>query len=167
MFLHLDYCPRLVHVLPLYTANTNGCCKLKTLEIVCCSDLREVFPSDLELQQQQPRKFARLKRIHLYELPKLQRICGHRMLAPNLKTVKIRGCWGLKRLPAVRVEAELSEEESSEDITPPSTVDLDCEKEWWDNLEWDGEEAGHHPSHYKPTYSAYYKKQQLRASVLR
>jgi len=33
---------------------------------------------------------------------------------------------------------------------------LDCEKEWWDNLEWDGEEAGHHPSHYKPSYSSHH-----------
>ncbi|KAG0516311.1 hypothetical protein BDA96_10G351100 [Sorghum bicolor] len=169
-FLHLDYCPRLVHVLPLYTSNTNGCHNLETLEIVCCGNLREVFPLDSKSQQQEePRQFPNLKRIHLYELPKLQRICGHcKMLAPRLETVKVRGCWGLKRLPAaVRDEAESSEEESSEDITPLSTVNLDCEKEWWDNLEWDGEEAGHHPSQYKPTYSAYYKKNQLRASVLR
>jgi hypothetical protein len=169
-FLHLDYCPRLVHVLPLYTSNTNGCDSLETLEIVCCGNLREVFPSDSKSQQQEePREFPRLKRIHLYELPKLRRICGHyRMLAPRLETVKVRGCWSLKRLPAaVRDEAESSEGESSEDITPLSTVDLDCEKEWWDNLEWDGEHTGHCPSHYKPTYSAYYKKNQLRASVLR
>ncbi|CAN6380832.1 unnamed protein product [Urochloa humidicola] len=167
VFLHLDCCPRLVHVLPLYTSNTNGCRSLETLEIVCCGDLREVFPSDSKSQQQEePRKFHRLKRVHLYELPKLQRIYGCRMLVPNLKTVKIRGCWSLKRLPAVRAEAESSEKESSEDITQ-ATVDLDCEKEWWDNLEWDGEEAGHHPSHYKPTYSAYYKKNQLRDSALR
>jgi hypothetical protein len=131
---------------------------LETLEIVCCGDLREVFPSDSELQQQQqqeePKKFPRLKRIHLYELPKLQRICGRRMLAPRLETVKVRGCWGLKRLPAV-----------GHHISTPPVVD--CEKDWWDGLEWDGESAGHHSSHYKPTYSAYYKKQQLRASVLR
>nr|CAB3480990.1 unnamed protein product [Digitaria exilis] len=50
---------------------------------------------------QKPREFPRLKRIHLYELPKLQHICGQRMLAPRLETVKIRGCWSLKRLPAV------------------------------------------------------------------
>jgi hypothetical protein len=131
---------------------------LETLEIVCCGNLREVFPSDSKSQQQEePREFPRLKRIHLYELPKLRRICGHyRMLAPRLETVKVRGCWSLKRLPAaVRDEAESSEGESSEDITPLSTVDLDCEKEWWDNLEWDGEQTGHCPSHYKPTYSAY------------
>ncbi|CAL4980130.1 unnamed protein product [Urochloa decumbens] len=169
-FLHLDYCPRLVHVLPLYTSNTHGCRSLETLEIVCCGDLREVFPSNSSESQQrehQPRKFPRLKRIHLYELPKFQRICGHyRMLAPNLETMRIRGCWSLRHLPVVHDEAESSEKESSEDITPP-TVDLNCEKEWWERLEWDGKKAGHHPSHYKPTYSAYNKKNLLRASVLR
>ncbi|KAF8702073.1 hypothetical protein HU200_033418 [Digitaria exilis] len=78
------------------------------------------------------------------------------MLAPRLETVKIRGCWSLKRLPAVPL--------------PPAAGHLpnvDCEKELWDSLEWDGEEADHHPSHYKTTHSAYYKKTLLRASVLR
>jgi len=44
---------------------------------------------------------------------------------------------------------------------------VECEKDWWDSLQWDGEETGHHPSHYKPTHSAYYKKALLRTSVLR
>ncbi|KAF8772853.1 hypothetical protein HU200_005240 [Digitaria exilis] len=101
VFLHLDHCPRLVHILPLYTSNDEGCHRLETLEILCCGELKEVFPSDSEPLQQKPREFPRLKRIHLYELPKLQHICGQRMLAPRLETVKIRGCWSLKRLPAV------------------------------------------------------------------
>nr|CAB3482995.1 unnamed protein product [Digitaria exilis] len=108
------------------------------------------------LQLLEQKRFPRLRRIHLYELPKLQRICGQRMLAPRLETVKIRGCWSLKRLPAVPL--------------PPAAGHLpnvDCEKELWDSLEWDGEEADHHPSHYKTTHSAYYKKTLLRASVLR
>jgi hypothetical protein len=62
---------------------------------------------------------------------------------------------GLKHLPAVGHRRS----------TPPV---VDCEKDWWVGLEWDGESAGHHPSHYKPSYSsAYYKKKQLRTSVLR
>ncbi|CAL5006141.1 unnamed protein product [Urochloa decumbens] len=164
VFLHLDCCPRLVHVLPLYTSNGNGCRSLETLEIVCCGELEEVFPSDLELQQQQeqePREFPSLNRIHLYELPMLQRICGRRMFMPRLETVKIiRGCWSLKCLPAVR-RTPLRQQLLH---MPPA---VDCEKEWWDGLEWDGEEAGHHPSHYKLTHSVYYKKNLLRATVLR
>ncbi|CAL5006140.1 unnamed protein product [Urochloa decumbens] len=175
VFLHLDWCPRLLHVLPLYTSNGNGCRSLETIEIICCGELREVFPSDSEFQQQQkPREFPSLKRIHLYELPMLQRICGRRIFAPRLETVKIRGCWSLKHLPAVcraphRSTESDDEEESSESDKEEAHMlpTVDCEKDWWDNLEWDGKEAGHHPSHYKPTHSAYYKKTLLRATVLR
>ncbi|KAL6841069.1 hypothetical protein ACP4OV_029038 [Aristida adscensionis] len=139
--LHIDFCPRLIHVLPLTASNSSGCRRLKTLEIVCCGNLKEVFPlldySDSEEQEGRPRAFPYLERIHLHELPKLQHICGRRMYAPNLKTVKIRGCWSLKRLPAVRCSAS----------KPPPEVD--CEEDWWDGLEWDGVEVDYHPSRYR------------------
>jgi hypothetical protein len=100
-------------------------------------------------------KFWCLKHIHLHELPRLRGICGGsaRLSAPNLETIKIRGCWSLKRLPA---------------INPYRTekVKCDCEKEWWDMLEWDGLQSNHHPSLYKPTHPRYYKKRMLRGSVL-
>jgi hypothetical protein len=140
-FLHLDYCPRLVHVLPLYTENTNGCRSLETLEMVCCGDLREVFPSDSKSQQQEElREFPSLKRIHLYELPKLQtqdvgaqsRDCQDQgMLGPQAPTSR----W-----------------------TSPV---VDCEKDWWDGLEWDEESA----SHYETSYSSEEAAPSLRAQV--
>jgi hypothetical protein len=156
--LHLDHCPRLVHVLPFSRGNILASCALHTLEIleiVYCSDLKEVFPLDLELHAQDDMviKFPSLRCIHLHELPTLQRICGRRMYAPNLEIIKIRGCWSLKRLPAV------------ESNTKPPKVD--CEKEWWDNLEWDGLEEHHHPSLYESSHSLYYKTQLPRASLLR
>ncbi|KAL6841073.1 hypothetical protein ACP4OV_029042 [Aristida adscensionis] len=182
-FLHIDCCPRLIHVLPLCTSNGKGCRRLKTLEIVCCGNLKEVFPlldySGSEEQEGRFRAFLSLERIHLHELPKLQRICGRRMYTPSLKTVKIRGCLSLKRLPVVH---------RSGNDPPP---EVDCEKEWWDGLEWDGEEVnyhpsrytedtyieayfwdkeelvGHHPSLYKASHSQYHKKPLLKASVLR
>ncbi|TVT98125.1 hypothetical protein EJB05_56587, partial [Eragrostis curvula] len=158
-FLHIDCCPRLIHVLPLCASNRRGCHSLKTLEIVYCGNLKEVFPldhSDSEEQEEPPREFPCLERIHLHELPKLQRVCGRRMYTPNLKTVKIRGCWNLKRLPALRRSGN----------NPPPKVD--CEREWWNGLEWDGEElTGHHPTLYKASHSQYDKKTLLRTSVLR
>lgn len=149
-FLHLDRCPRLVHVLPLCSSNSIGCRSLKTLEIVCCGALKDVFPLDSDSTI----VFRRLKRIHLHELPKLQRICGRKMSTPQLETMKIRGCWSLRRLPSV----------GRHDRTPPI---VDCEKEWWDGLEWEGMEANHHPSLYKPIHSHYYKKALRRTSLLR
>ena len=151
-------CPRLLHVLPLYASNGRGCHNLETIEIVCCGELREIFPSDLEVQQQEPREFPRLKGIHLYELPMLQHIYGHHMLAPNLETVKIRGCWNLKRMPAVRRptrrrhrrgtpadEAELldsagsSDNSESDEEEAQTLPTVDCEKDWWDSFEWERE----------------------------
>jgi hypothetical protein len=178
--LHLDLCPRMIHVLPLSTETFSGTrfiefydritgirsqcpnslSQLKTLEITWCGDLREVFPLDtkakdyVEKQQQQPvtLDFPSLKRIHLHELPSLQRICGVRMSAPNLETVKIRGCWSLKRLPDVG--------------NGDKAVECDCEKEWWDRLEWDDRSQAT-TTRYKPIHSRYYKKTHLRSTVLR
>jgi hypothetical protein len=150
-FLHLDYCPRLVHVLPVQVHMSYS---LRTIEIVYCGDLTEIFPLYMHDETQgQSLEMFWLERIHLCELPKLQHICGLKLTAPMLKTVKIRGCWSLKRLPAVRYYTE-----------PPK---VDCEKEWWDSLDWDGLEANHHPSLYKPTHSAHHKKRLARGSLLR
>ncbi|XP_047067926.1 uncharacterized protein LOC124675896 isoform X2 [Lolium rigidum] len=150
-FLHLDCCPMLLHVLP---ANHLYPFCLETLEIVYCGDLREIFPLSLKLQEyNKVTKLPDLRNIHLHELPSLQRICGRRMSAPNLETIKIRGCWSLKRLPAIGPNTK-----------PPK---VDCEKEWWDNLEWDGLEENHHPSLYQLSHSLYHKAQLPRVSILR
>ncbi|KAL6650192.1 hypothetical protein ACP70R_009117 [Stipagrostis hirtigluma subsp. patula] len=165
-FLHVDFCPSLIYVLPLpleWIDSHRHLRYLETLEIVWCGELKEVFPlyTAFESHQKQQEQstiitFPSLKYIHLHELPKLQGICGRwRMCAPQLETVKIRGCWSLSRLPAV------GEDRSRK-------VKCDCEKDWWDKLEWDGVEANHHPSLYDPTHSRYYKRKTLlRGSVLR
>ncbi|XP_048554226.1 uncharacterized protein LOC125535222 [Triticum urartu] len=155
VLLHLDYCPRLIHVLPL-SEHMDTLPSLETLEIVCCGDLKEVFPLDPKRQQKREIiRFPKLRHIHLYQLSALQGVCRSRMFAPNLETVKVRGCWGLSRLPAV----------SGSTSKRPK---VDCEKDWWDNLKWDGPEAKHDPSLYEPRHSRYYKKAHLpRSTVLR
>ncbi|KAF8647603.1 hypothetical protein HU200_065234 [Digitaria exilis] len=164
-FLHLDFCPRLIHVFHIPTRYSGDL--LHTIEIVWCGDLRTIFPSrsdtkSYQEQEQQPRRatttveFPNLKRTHLHELPKLRSICGSgRMYAPNLKTIKIRGCWSLTRLPVVGSRDSRREK-----------VECDCEKDWWDRLQWDGPQANHLPSLYKPIHPRYYKKTLLRGSVL-
>uniref|UniRef100_A0ACD5T6M0 Uncharacterized protein n=1 Tax=Avena sativa TaxID=4498 RepID=A0ACD5T6M0_AVESA len=135
-FLHLDCCPKLrsVHIMCGYM-DTFPC--LETLEMVCCGDLVEVFPCQ---RQRAITKFPRLRNIHLHELPMMQQICGPKIFAPVLETVKIRGCRSLRRLPAITSNTKLPK--------------VDCEKEWWENLEWDGMQANHHPSLYQPSHSA-------------
>uniref|UniRef100_A0A0D9W1U9 Disease resistance protein At4g27190-like leucine-rich repeats domain-containing protein n=1 Tax=Leersia perrieri TaxID=77586 RepID=A0A0D9W1U9_9ORYZ len=159
-YLHLDCCPRLIHVLTIRLQNLNfSWPRLETIEIVYCGDLKEVFPleDDDFMGLEEQLEFSSLKHIHLHELPALQRICGNRrMLAPKLETVKIRGCWSLTCLPSL-----LGRSSSS------SKPKVECEKEWWDGLQWDGVDVGHAPSLYEPNHSRYYKKKTLpRGSLL-
>ncbi|CAL4989228.1 unnamed protein product [Urochloa decumbens] len=144
--LHLDYCPRLIYVTHL--AEMAGLESLETLEIMWCGDLSMVFKGSANWRQ-----FPNLKHIHLHELPKLQSICdiGSSIHAPNLVIIKIRGCWNLKTLPYVGGK---------------NMVECDCEKEWWDRLEW-GPFVDPNRQLYKPTHSRHYKKTLLRGSVLR
>ncbi|KAJ1254211.1 hypothetical protein BS78_K104100 [Paspalum vaginatum] len=154
--IHLHMCPRLQFVLPLswfYTLSS-----LETLHIVCCGDLRQVFPVEAGFlnriateHRNGMLEFPRLKHLYLHHLSSLRQICEAKMFAPKLETVRLRGCWGLRRLPA----------------TDRRRVVVDCEKDWWDNLEWDGLHVGHHPSLFAPYHSAYYKKRHLRGTVLR
>uniref|UniRef100_A0ACD5WRL4 Uncharacterized protein n=1 Tax=Avena sativa TaxID=4498 RepID=A0ACD5WRL4_AVESA len=152
----LHTCPRLTCVLPL-TSFPN----LETLHIINCGDLKEVFHMehyDLAIKFTDNREvrheFPKLKHIYLHELYKLQHICEAKMFAPHLETVKLRGCWGLRRIPA------LGHDNGRRPI-------VDCEKDWWDKLEWDGLEVGHDPSLFQPHHSSYYKKPIPRVSVLR
>jgi hypothetical protein len=145
--LHLYCCPRLAYACPLTNMP-----RLETLEIMWCGDLTVVFDTDLFLPPPPPPppllSFPYLKHIHLHELPKLHDICHiFTMFTPSLETLKIRGCWSLRTLPNAN-----------------NAVECDCEKEWWDRLQWDFRVQ---PGHYKPTHSRYYKKRTLRGSPLR
>ncbi|TVU29187.1 hypothetical protein EJB05_20744, partial [Eragrostis curvula] len=177
-YVHLHSCPNLEFVLP--------CSTLPSLEIICithCGELRQIFLKgehykrehrSTPLQRIQriarfPRithrtigrtfpagsiQFPRLRKIHFHELPKLQQICEADMPAPMLGTIKLRACWSLRRLPAIH---------RGRTVTRPAEVD--CEKDWWDNLRWDGLEASR--PLYRPHHSSYYRESMLKGTVLR
>ncbi|KAM3318357.1 hypothetical protein ACQJBY_035851 [Aegilops geniculata] len=150
--IYLHNCPRLVFVLPISFTLPN----LETIHIAYCSKLQYVFPLDNEypLGIASGVTFKNLKHIKLYHLHRLERICEARLTAPALETISLRDCWGLRRIPAVAA------------CQGPKPA-VDCEKDWWGRLEWDGLEAGHHPSLFETLHSAYYKKTLPRVSVLR
>jgi hypothetical protein len=162
VYLHL--CPRLTFVLPLswwwYDDDTTLLSSLETIHIVNCGAVSQVFPVEAELLNKLSigrrggvLEFPNLKHIHLHELPKLHQICAAKMFAPKLETIWVRGCWSLKRLPATADR-------------PSSRPAVECEKDWWAKLQWDGKEVGHHPSLFQPRHSKYYKKTMIRRSVL-
>jgi hypothetical protein len=130
---------------------------LETLHIIHCGDLVHVF----ELDGWHPEEiislgvlFPKLTSIHLHDLPKLRQICEVKMMAPMLETIKIRGCWNLRRLPSVTARGRGEKK---------PTVEI--EKDVWDALEWDDD---HLPDHFEvPIYSRYYKKKLPRVSFLR
>uniref|UniRef100_N1QPV8 Disease resistance protein At4g27190-like leucine-rich repeats domain-containing protein n=1 Tax=Aegilops tauschii TaxID=37682 RepID=N1QPV8_AEGTA len=148
--IYLYNCPRLVLVLTISFTLPN----LETLQIAYCSSLRHVFPVDDKYPTEIASgvTFKNLKDIKLHHLHKLEQICEARLTAPALQTVGIRDCWALKRLPAVACDG-------------PKPV-VDCEKDMWDKLEWDGLDAGHHPSLFETRHSTYHKKTLPRGSYL-
>ncbi|XP_020188586.1 uncharacterized protein [Aegilops tauschii subsp. strangulata] len=157
--IHLYSCPRLAFVLPLlwgiqglYLQN------LESLHIVNCGDLKTVFPVHPGLKER-VLEFPSLKHIHLYELYKLEHICEVKMHAPKLERVWLRGCWGLRRLPAIGTSIGA--------VGDSRRPVVDCEQDWWEKLEWDGLEAGHDPCLFERRHSSHYKKALPRVSVLR
>uniref|UniRef100_A0ACD5VD17 Uncharacterized protein n=1 Tax=Avena sativa TaxID=4498 RepID=A0ACD5VD17_AVESA len=152
--LHLHSCPRLHFVLPVWVSSFPS---LETLHLIHCGDLVHVF----ELDGWHPEEiishgvlFPKLRTIHFHDLPKLQHICDVKMVAPALKTIKIRGCWGLQQLPSVQAPGP--------GVKKPT---IEIEKEVWDALEWD---ADHRPDHFEaPVHSRYYKKKLPKVSFLR
>nr|CAB3491013.1 unnamed protein product [Digitaria exilis] len=164
--IHIHNCPRLKFVLPLSPMLELP--NLETLHITHCGDLRQVFPWD-EVREPRIKEiigqagtlkklFQKLKHIYLHDLPSLHEICEERMWAPMLESIEVRGCWALRRLPAVGFPF-LGRRKCI------ARIDRDC----WEKLHWDGIHVAHHPYLYQTRFSSrYYRKQRLhRGTVLR
>ncbi|KAJ1266858.1 hypothetical protein BS78_07G011500 [Paspalum vaginatum] len=154
--LHLRRCPSLQFALAMGFPSSFP--SLETLHIIHCSSLRHVFVPGDEKHQHPSVEFPKLTTIHLHDVPALREICEAAvMVAPALETIRIRGCWSLRRLPSLK---------GRKPGTMKPTVKI--EKDVWDALEWDGVDAGHHPSLYEaPVHSCHYKGRMLRITVLR
>ncbi|KAM3345711.1 hypothetical protein ACQJBY_020296 [Aegilops geniculata] len=150
----LRSCPSLQFVLPLRVSSFPS---LETLHIIHCGNLSHIFVQDEKYPKEMTTHgvlFPKLATIHLHDLPKLKNICEVDMVAHALKSIKIRGCWSLRRLPSVGNHDQGEKKPA-----------VEIEKDVWDALEWD---AGHRPDHYEaPVHSRYYKEKLPRVSVLR
>ncbi|XP_066353783.1 uncharacterized protein [Miscanthus floridulus] len=151
--LHLRCCPSLQFGLAM--GNRPSFPSLQTLHIIHCGNLRHVFvPGDETKSKHTSVEFPMLTTIHLHDLQALQQICeAAEMLAPALETIKIRGCWSLRQLPALKGRKP--------GMKRPI---VEIEKDMWDALEWGGVSA----SLYEvPVHSRYYKRRMLRGTALR
>ncbi|CAL5009145.1 unnamed protein product [Urochloa decumbens] len=142
--LHLRSCPSIQFAVPVRWLPSFP--SLETLHVIYCGQLRHVSEVDQGYNGDDVVRFPKLTTVHLHDLPALRQICEVGMIAPALKTIKGRRMPGERR-PAVE----------------------DMEKDVWDALEWDGVDAGHHPSLYEaPMCSRYYKQSRLlKGTVLR
>uniref|UniRef100_A0ACD5TYX3 Uncharacterized protein n=1 Tax=Avena sativa TaxID=4498 RepID=A0ACD5TYX3_AVESA len=124
--MHLEYCPRLEHMVPL---GTKLPC-LQTIDIMFCYNLKTIFnceySGDISSYQ-----LPGLQRIRLQELPLLQHFDNNNttIMAPMWKELHIRGCWSLRRLPRLQDQLKM--------------VKVSGERSWWNKLQWDS------PSHCK------------------
>lgn len=84
----------------------------------------------------------------------LQHICEINFSAPALETIKLRGCWSMRRLPSIHAGRAHDK--------PPAVVD--CEKDWWGKLQWDGLEASR--DLFSPQHRHYYKETIPRGPLL-
>uniref|UniRef100_A0ACD5W840 Uncharacterized protein n=1 Tax=Avena sativa TaxID=4498 RepID=A0ACD5W840_AVESA len=128
--MHLEYCPRLEHMVPL---GTKLPC-LKTIDIMFCYNLKTIFNSE-DSKDIISYQLPCLQRIRLQELPLLQHFDNNNttIVAPMWKELHIRGCWSLRRLPRLQDQLKL--------------VKVSGERSWWNKLQWDS------PSHcesYEP-----------------
>ncbi|KAL6870983.1 hypothetical protein ACP4OV_014831 [Aristida adscensionis] len=160
--LHLRSCPMLQFVLPVSSSRGPPLPHLITLHIIHCDRLKHVFELNMGDMEEStgnsvPCVFPELATVHLHDLPSLQQICEGKMSAPALETIKVRGCFALRRLPAVAARRP--------GVKKPA---VEVEKDVWDALEWDGLEAGHDLGLYEaPLHSRYYRRRHLMGTVLR
>jgi hypothetical protein len=133
---------------------------LETIHIIHCGDLlRHVFVLKEGMDHTAGRvRLPKLTTIHLRDLPNLQKICKVKMFAPALETIRIRGCFGLRQLPAVAVRHPGQRR-------PTVEMEMDVRHA----LEWDmSMELGHHPDLFEPpVHCRYFKRRHIRGTVLR
>ncbi|KAM7254491.1 hypothetical protein ACFE04_003871 [Oxalis oulophora] len=102
---------------------------LNHIHVGGCSDIIEELINLKNLgESENLNLFVKLETLELWDLPNLQSICKYGLLFPQLKTLSMRGCPKLKKLPI--------NSNTAKDI---KFMISRKEKEWWDELEWEDE----------------------------
>ncbi|KAM3743845.1 hypothetical protein ACB098_06G006100 [Castanea mollissima] len=111
---------------------------LEEIKVICCERLEEIIGAasdeveeEIEEEGRDTTIFPRLRNLVLCDIPRLETICSSRnaIVCDSLQKIKIVKCPKLKRLPLSLRDEQLS--------SPPSSLRIGTEKEWWESLEWD------------------------------
>ena len=111
---------------------------LEEIEVKYCERLEEIIGAasdeveeEIEEEGKDTTIFPRLRKLVLDDIPRLETICSssNAIVCDSLQKIKIVECPKLKRLPLSLPDEQLS--------SPPSSLRIIIEKEWWELLEWD------------------------------
>ncbi|KAL0000381.1 hypothetical protein SO802_014162 [Lithocarpus litseifolius] len=107
---------------------------LEEIVVKYCERLEEIIGAasdEVEEEIEDTTIFPRLRKLTLYNIPRLETICSssNAIACDSLQNIEIVMCPKLKRLPLSLRDEQLS--------SPPSSLRIITEKEWWELLEWD------------------------------
>ncbi|KAM4092033.1 hypothetical protein ACB094_06G005900 [Castanea mollissima] len=111
---------------------------LEEIKVEYCERLEEIIGAasdeveeEIEEEGRDTTIFPRLRNLVLCGIPRLETICSSRnaIVCDSLQNIVILECPKLKRLPLSLRDEQLS--------SPPSSLRIEIEKEWWELLEWD------------------------------
>ena len=100
---------------------------LEEIEVRYCKRLEEIIVEE----EIDTTIFPRLRKLELTDIPRLETICSssNAIVCDSLQFIEIIDYPKLKRLPLSLRDEQLS--------SPPSSLRIITEKEWWELLEWD------------------------------
>ncbi|XP_039116715.1 probable disease resistance protein At4g14610 [Dioscorea cayenensis subsp. rotundata] len=110
------------------------CAEIETL--VYIEEEREI--QQLEVSEHRP-TFPALEYVFITNLPKLVSITNFAWQFPQLKDMTVRQCLNLKKLPF----------KNGINNNNQRMIGIECEREWWESLEWDDATI---PSHLRPRF---------------
>ncbi|XP_022734562.1 probable disease resistance protein At1g61300 isoform X2 [Durio zibethinus] len=129
---------------------------LNTLGVGLCWDMEEIIASESEVEGAGngvaiKLTFPRLKKLELWDLPKLKSICGANgvMVCDSIELIEISDCPELKRIPL-----HLPLQDDGQPSPPSSLRRIQANTKWWESVEWD------HP-HAKSLLEPYFHKLEL------
>nr|POF10503.1 disease resistance protein rps5 [Quercus suber] len=111
---------------------------LEEIKVGHCERLEEIIGAasdeveeEIEEEGKDTTIFPRLRELVLCDIPRLETICSssNAIVCDSLQNIEIVKCPKLKRLPLSLRDEQLS--------SPPSSLRIITQKEWWELLEWD------------------------------